>query len=143
MSGTGSIVVPVDGSPNAEHAVRHAIELVTAGFADMLHLVNVQPPVSGVVSTFIDRGTITDYHREHGGTALASARRLCEAAGIRFQTHIFVGQPAEVIGEYTRQIAAKQVVLGARGHSRVSGVLLGSVAQEVVAQVDVPITLVK
>lgn len=143
MSDKGSILVPVDGSANSDRAVKHATDLVTGGFADMLHLVNVQPPVGGVVSTFVDRETISDYHREHGETALRSARRICEAAGVRAQAHIFVGQPSEIIGEYARKIAAKQVVLGTRGHSGVSGVLLGSVAQEVVAHVDVPITLVK
>lgn len=143
MSDKGSILVPVDGSPNSDRAVKHAIDLATGGFADILHLVNVQPPVGGVVSTFVDRETISDYHREHGEVALRSARRLCEAAGVRAQAHIFVGQPAEIIGEYARKIAAKQVVLGTRGHSGVSGVLLGSVAQAVVAHVDVPITLVK
>lgn len=143
MSDKGSILVPVDASPSADRAVRHAIELVASGFADILHLVNVQPPVGGVVSTFIDRTTISDYHREHGNAALQSARKLCEAAGIRFQTHIFVGQPAEVIGEYASKVAAKQVVLGTRGHSGVSGTIMGSVAQEVVALVKVPVTLVR
>ena len=143
MSDTGSIVVPVDGSPSAERAVHLAIELVAKGVAGTLHLVNVQPSVGGVVSTFVDRGTITDYHREQGEAALLSARRLCEAAGVRFQTHIFVGRPAETIGGYTRKVGAKQIVMGSRGHSGVSGVLMGSVAQDILAHVDVPITLVK
>jgi nucleotide-binding universal stress UspA family protein len=143
MSDKDSILVAVDGSANSDRAVKHAIELVAGGFADMLHLVNVQPPVGGVVSTFVDRDTISDYHREHGAAALGSARRLCEAAAARAQAHIFVGRPAEIVAEYARKIAAKQVVLGTRGHSGMSGVLLGSVAQDVVARVDVPITLVK
>jgi len=143
MSDKGSILVPVDGSPSAERAVSHAIELVANGFADTVHLMNVQSPVGGVVSTFIDQTTISDFHREHGNAALKSARQACEAANIKFQTHIFVGRPAETIGEYAEQIGAKQVVLGTRGHSGVSGTILGSVAQDVVALVKVPITLVR
>ncbi|MBX3503392.1 MAG: universal stress protein [Alphaproteobacteria bacterium] len=143
MSDKGSILVPVDGSANSDRAVKHAIALVVGGFADMLHLVNVQAPVGGVVSTFIDRGTISDYHREQGDAALRSARRLCEEAGVRAQVHIFVGRPGEIIGEYARKIAPRQVVLGTRGHSGISGVVMGSVAQDVLAHVDVPVTLVK
>lgn len=143
MSDKGSILVPIDGSPSAERALRHAIDLVTGGFADQLHLVNVQPSVGGVVSTFVDRGTINDHHREQGDAALASACRLCQDAGVRFDKHIFVGQPAEIIGEYARKIGARQVVMGTRGHSGMSGVVMGSVAQDVIANVDVPITFVK
>jgi nucleotide-binding universal stress UspA family protein len=143
MSEKSSIVVPVDGSANVERAVRFAIELVAKGFAETLHLVNVQPSVGGVVSTFVDRATITDYHREQGEAALLSARKLCDAAGIDFHTHIFVGRPAETICEYTRKVGAKQIVMGSRGHSGMSGVVMGSVAQDVLALASVPITLVK
>ena len=55
--GPAKILVPVDGSSQAEHAVTHAIEMVTLGQAAEIHLLNVQPPLTGGAVTFIDKPT--------------------------------------------------------------------------------------
>ena len=49
----------------------------------------------------------------------------------------------EVVRDYTKKLGAGLIVMGTRGHTGLSGVLLGSVAQDVIAHVDVPVTLVK
>ena len=47
-----------------------------------VHLINVQRPVSGDVSTFVAGATLDDYHRERSEQALAPARALLAAAGL-------------------------------------------------------------
>jgi nucleotide-binding universal stress UspA family protein len=48
-----------------------------------------------------------------------------------------------VVSEYAERLGASAVIMGTRGHTGLAGVLLGSVAQDVIAHVEVPVTLVK
>jgi len=138
-----SILLAVDGSTNAERATRHAIELVKSGYATGLHLLNVQAPVSGAVTTFVSRAQITDYQREEGEKGMAGAKRLCGEAGVAYEPHIGVGRAGIVVAEFCKRLGCSMIVIGTRGHTGFSGALMGSVAQEVVAQASVPICLVK
>ena len=48
-----------------------------------------------------------------------------------------------MVSDFVTKLGAGVVVLGTRGHTGLAGVLLGSVAQDVIAHVKVPVTLVK
>ena len=137
------ILVPVDGSENADRAVKHAIELAKKQPGTVLHLLNVQASVGSLVTMFVPKANVDSHHREEGEKALASAVKLCTEAGIAFKIHISVGRPGVVAGEFVKRLGAKSVVMGTRGHTGMAGVLLGSVAQDVIAHVDVPVALVK
>jgi len=47
------------------------------------------------------------------------------------------------VRDYAKKLGVGLVVMGTRGHTGLAGVLLGSVAQDVIAHADVPVTLVK
>jgi nucleotide-binding universal stress UspA family protein len=143
MAQMKAILVPVDGSENSDRAVKHALEMVTSGLSVELHLLNVQPNFGGAISTFVSRDQIDSYRREEGNKNLASAVALAEAASVTPKLHIGVGRTGEVVHDYARKLGASQVVMGTRGHTGLGGVLLGSVAQDVIAHSGVPVTLVK
>lgn len=143
MAKMKAILVAVDGSAVSDRAVRHAVELISAGLAAELHLVNVQPNLGGAISSFVSKEQIDTHHREEGKKCLASATALAKAAGIEAKIHIGVGRQGEVVHDYVDKLGAGLVVLGTRGHTGLAGVLLGSVAQDVIAHVNVPVTLVK
>lgn len=143
MSQIKAILVAVDGSPNSDRAVRHALDVVAGGLATELHLLNVQPHLRGAIATFVNREQIDSYHREEGTKALASAVELAGKASVAIAVHIGVGRQGEVVRDFTKKLGAGMVVMGTRGHTGLAGVLLGSVAQDVIAHVDVPVTLVK
>ena len=138
----GLILVPVDGSKNADRAVREAIELARRD-GDAIHLLNVQPPVSAAISTFIGKGEIASYHREEGEKSLVSAKAICTKAGIEPAVHIGVGRAGEVVAGFAKKLKARMIVMGTRGHTGLAGVILGSVAQDVLARAAVPVHLVK
>jgi nucleotide-binding universal stress UspA family protein len=138
-----AILVPVDGSENSDRAVKHALGMMTAGLAAELHLLNVQPNLRGAVSTFVNRAQIEDHHREEGHKALASAVALAKQAAVQPKLHIGVGDQGEIVNDFVNKVGAGLVVMGTRGHTGLAGVLLGSVAQDVIANVSVPVTLVK
>ncbi|MCW5773238.1 MAG: universal stress protein [Rhodospirillaceae bacterium] len=139
---TGCILVPVDGSENSDRAVRFALEQIKAS-GGALHLVNVQPPLGGAVRSFVRKADIEAYHREEGEKSLASALAIAGEAGIAAETHISVGRPGAVVAEFARRHGARMIVMGTRGHTGLAGVILGSVAQDVIAHAEVPICLVK
>ena len=119
MAKMKAILVAVDGSDTSDRAVTHAAGLVAAGLADELHLLNVQPNLRGAISSFVSRDQIDAHHREEGEKGLATAVAVA------------------------KKLRAGTVIMGTRGHTGLAGVLLGSVAQDVIAHAKVPVTLVK
>ncbi len=65
---------------------------------------------------------------------LAGVRDRAAAKGARhISTDVLVGDPAEQILACANATQADLIALGSRGHGRLAGLLLGSVAQKVVA----------
>jgi len=143
MAKLKAVLVAVDGSPYSDRATQHALDLVGSGAVTELHLLNVQPSLGGAVSSFVAREQIESYHREEGEKALASAVAIAAKAGVPAKTHIGVGRQGEIVADYAKKLGAGLVVIGTRGHTGLAGVLLGSVAQDVIAHSHVPVTLVK
>ena len=140
------LLVPIDGSENSLRVAQRLVEKGSLygvpGQAE-IHLLNVQHAFSGNVSTFISQEQIRKAHQEEGIKDLAAARALLDRAGIKYSTHIGVGDPAEVIAQYAKEKNCAQILMGTRGLGRVAGLLLGSVAQKVIQLTDIPVLLVK
>ena len=139
------ILIPVDGSANAQRAVDHVITHISAlKDTPQLLLLNVQWNVAkGNVKLFINHETINDYYREQGIAALKSARTALDAAGLTYQYHISVGTPADAIAQYAHEQGADQIVMGRQGQGAVKTLLLGSVVKKVLQLADCPVLLVK
>jgi nucleotide-binding universal stress UspA family protein len=138
-----NLLVPVDGSEGADRAVEHALLLFQWGLVEELHLLNVQYPLPGAVSTFVGSKAVSGYHHEEGMKALESADAKLDAAKVPHQIHIVVGQPAEMIAAVCEELKCDGIVMGTRGHGRAAGLLLGSVARDVIAKTAAPVTVVK
>ena len=139
------ILIPVDGSANAQRAVEHVIKYICE-FKDtpQLLLLNVQWNVAkGNVKLFINHETINDYYREQGIAALQSAFAALDTAGLTYQYHISVGTPADAIVQYAHEQGADQIVMGRHGQGVMKTMLLGSVVNKVLHLADCPVLLVK
>lgn len=143
MTSPVKILLPFDGSANAERAVKYTISLAKSLQSYEIHLLNVQPSVGGGVSTFVGKSDIEGWHRDEAEKALINGKRLLDAAGLSYKTHIGVGNPGDVIASFAKKLECGQVVMGTRGLGSTLGLLLGSVAQHVVSHVDIPVTLIK
>ncbi len=139
------ILIPVDGSANAQRAVEHVINNIgTLKERPQLLLLNVQWNVAtGNVKLFINQQTIDDYYREQGMTALQPARAVLDAAALPYQYHISVGTPAEAIVQYASEQGADQIVMGRQGQGGLQSLLLGSVVNKVLHLANCPVLLVK
>lgn len=140
------VLVATDGSPGSARALRQALALreqLRDGTQTEVHLVNVQRPVSGNVSSFVAADSIEDYHRERGEQALAEARRTLGEAGIAFQEHRRVGAPGETIAAVAAETGSDLIVMGARGLGTHTAGLLGSVATATLEHAGVPVLVVR
>ena len=145
-AGLSAVMIAVDGSDDSLKAVKHWLTLrqdLRDPGATQLHLINVQPSVSGDVSSFVNRQTLQEYHQERSTEALAPARALLDAAGVAYEAHEPVGDPASLIAEKASELSCGLVVMGTRGLGAGAALLLGSVAQSTLEQCQVPVMVVK
>jgi nucleotide-binding universal stress UspA family protein len=138
-----NLLIPVDGSPHSQNAVRFALALAQKASAE-IHLLNVQAGLhSGHAKMFVSDKQLHDYQREQGELALQPARALLDEAKIKYQHHIGVGAPAEIIHAFAKEKHCDQIIMGARGENALTKLILGSVATQVIALAEMPVTLVK
>ena len=137
------VLLAVDASDSAAHAVEYAIGVCKLNPAVELELINVQREVSGEVSRFIDKPTLASYHNERGEKATERARSMLEGAGVKHVATLMVGKPWEEIANRARDGGFDHIVMGTRGLGSYTGALIGSIAQGVVANSTVPVVLVK
>jgi len=142
------VLIPVDGSDNSTRAVDAACQLAY-GQPVTVHLLNVQPPIiSGIVKNHLSQDLIDKFYQELGETALEPARARLDVAGIAYTSHVEVGDVAQTIARYVRDLHCDQVIMGTRGLGSgvvgaISGLLMGSIATKVLHLVHVPVTFVK
>jgi nucleotide-binding universal stress UspA family protein len=137
-------LVPVDGSEASLRATDHLIKKLQWYREPVeVYLLNVQHPLHGEVSMFVDKEQVQGFLHDEGLKALAAAREKLDAAGVRHAHHVAIGDPAQVIARYAREKAVDQIFMGTRGLGAVAGLLLGSVASKVIHLSEVPVLLVK
>ena len=141
-----TILIPVDGSPASLRALDLAIKMATQNPGTSLVLLNVQN-IRAIELAGASEAGDSDWLREAGSRASAKALKdatgKCEHADVAFETLIRTGQIAEVIAQVAREEDIKHIVMGTRGLGGIQGLLLGSVATQVLAHCGVPVLLVR
>ena len=137
-----AVLVPVDGSENSMRAVQTTVKQIKSGAAMEIHLLNVQSELPAIVSRSLSKTFIDTYQDEEGNKALSDAMALLDQAGIPFIPHSRIGQVAETIAAFAKEMQCEQIIMGIRGLGKIFG-LFGSVANKVLSLVDIPVTLVK
>ena len=138
-----TILVPIDGSPPAERAAEHALDLARRFDATvhLIHVVDVQT-AGGLFSA----GGVDE---EFVGRLEASARETIaeveESAGPDddVQTAVVKGKPSEGILDYADENDADLVFMGTHGRTGLDRYATGSVTERVVRLSDVPVFTVR
>ena len=138
------VLMPVDGSDNSNQSVIDAIQLLDwYKDAPEIHLLNIQFPLDGNVSLFINQADIKQYHQEEGLKCLQRARDLLGEAGVAYHFHILVGNAAEMIVQFATEKQCDLIMMGPRGQSAIKNLLVGSVTNKVMQLSNLPVLLVK
>ena len=141
---THRILLAVDGSPSCASAVGYVKALGDARMPVEVRILNVQMPVvSGNVRRFLSQETLENYWDKESEPVLAGARLEIQKAGLKWETQMRVGHPADTIVKDARHSGATRIVMGTRGLAALGSVVLGSTALRVIQLSEIPVTLVK
>lgn len=136
------MIVGVDGSPQADLALRHAIAEATAWGAELTAVAGV--PVgtgSGVMAWLpatIDQAQILADVTE--GLNVVVDRALADHPDVTVRRVVLDGTGAELLTEFST--ATDLIVVGSRGRGGFTGLLLGSTSQAVLHHAACPVMVV-
>lgn len=140
------VLIAIDGSEPSLRAVDFTIEHIrkTPGVSFLLlHVWNASAiDLLGAVEA-MDEGWLRDAEKRSADKALIDAVKKCETAGVDFKAISRSGHVAESITQTAHEEDAHYIVMGTRGLGGVEGLLLGSVANQVIHLAETPVTLVK
>ena len=138
------ILLAADGSDYTKKAlaflVTHESLLNSPG---ELFVLNVQIQVPGRVGTLLGSAEVAAYHREEGDKVLGPIKQFLDQHGLHYRCESVVGHPVEEILKVAATEKSDLLVMGTRGHGLIGRALMGSVAQRVVSDSDIPVLLVK
>jgi len=138
------ILLAADGSSYTKKALAFLLthDEIAGGDGEIVVL-NVQPPVPPRVRSMVGADAVAGYHREESEKVLKSIVKFLDRHSIRHATRMAVGHPGQEIVKAARKEKAHMIVMGTHGHGILGRALLGSVAQNVITDCEIPILLVK
>ncbi|GAB3767160.1 universal stress protein [Ramlibacter monticola] len=138
------ILLAADGSTYTKKALAF---LVTnheiAGGDGEIVVVNVQPAMPPRVKSMVGAAAVQDYHREEAEKVLKPIEKFLERHSISYTSRWAVGNPGVEIVKAAKKDKAQMIVMGTHGHGILGRAILGSVAQNVLTQIEIPVLLVK
>jgi len=139
------MLVATDGSKNALHAVKYAIQLLgRISEGGSITLISVHDDVAlRHARRFVGKDAVADYLRELSEQDLADARKALDKAGVSHDMIIRTGHVATEIVEAAERGKFDLLVMGSKGRSALKDLLIGSVAKRVAEISRVPVLLVR
>ena len=138
------VLLAADGSKFTKKALAFLATHETLMGPDAeLVVLNVQPAVTPRVKTLVGAATVRAWHQEEAEKVLAPIERFLQRHNIAFSASWVAGSAATQIVQAAKREKVHMVVMGTHGHGLLGRALLGSVAQRVVADLDVPVLLVQ
>lgn len=139
-----SILVPFDGSPLSQRALERAI---TKHPNDKITVLYVIDPMLAVYEAEAKglpaASTWHDRMKERAGKICADATEQAGDRECEIKTATEIGRPARAILEYADEHDIEHIIMGSHGREGVSRLVLGSVAERVMRQAPIPVTIVR
>ena len=97
----------------------------------------------GRVRSMLGSAEVAAYHREEGDKVLDPIKKFLDKHALKYRCASVVGHPVEEILKAAATEKSHLIVMGTRGHGVIGRALIGSIAQRVVSDCDIPVLLVK
>ena len=138
------IVFAADGSKYTKKALAFLVTHESmAGPEDEIFVLNVQVPMPARVKRMLGSGEVLAYQREEAGKVLDPITKFLDRHALKYRRAWVVGSAADEIVRATQREGAHLLVMGTHGHGLLGRALMGSIAQRVIADCDIPVLLVK
>jgi len=136
-----NILLAIDGSEHARKAARLAGDLARHHNSN-LRVVVAFEPVPAYLGEPNFQHVVFVRLREADDVLKAAIELVGDIPG-ELKTEVLEGPPAEAILNVSDTRGNDLIVMGTRGRGRLSGLLLGSQSQKVVAHADCPVLLIR
>lgn len=137
-----TILVPVDFSDIAHHALNHAVQ-VAKHFNNELALLHVMEEslLGGLLS--FGKSDESEKAKEDAKQKLAQlAAEMSKTHGIQCSTHVRIGRIYKTIAEAATELNCDSIIMGSNGAAGLEQII-GSNASRVIMQSNVPVVVVK
>lgn len=134
-----TILIPYDGSDEAEKGAAHGLELAAALDADVhgLYVVDL-PGTPRALSLRDDEDTMRQEYREYGEDVLDALGDRAADHGVGYTSATRTGSPSEEIVDYADEEGLDAIVMGSAYRGKIGGIL-GSTMDKVVRTATVPV----
>ncbi|PET52319.1 universal stress protein UspA [Bacillus sp. AFS029533] len=138
-------LVPVDGSEHSKHALKSAKKLAqNMGINARITLLNIIPSNNiNNINTFAYGVDIEQLQVEEVRRILDESAQVLSGSSIQYDSEYHIGDPAEMICKKAKEGDYDLIVMGSRGLSLFSELLLGSVSHKVVQHANCAVMIVK
>ena len=136
------LLVPLDDSAPARAALEHAVTEHPDAKITALHVIDPGTGSFGEGGIYAYDAVI-ETRQEAGEELLEEAEEIAAERGVELETKIGVGRAPREIVRFAEDHGVDRIVIGSRGRSGASRVLLGSVAETVARRAPVPVTIVR
>jgi nucleotide-binding universal stress UspA family protein len=139
------VLIPTDGSPTANKAVKAGIELAKqlgAAVTGYYAVEAIQTGIYGEGYTFPSaaRAKLEKRAKAVGRRHLAKMARLAEAAGVRFDSVCARAQtPYDGIIDTARRKFCDVIFMGSHGRQGITAMVMGSVTNKVLTKSRIPV----
>lgn len=135
------VLVPMDDSEMAEHALEYALEAHPDAEITVLHIVGEPSPMMGKAVALALEDDFEEAAEEHASQVLERACEIAASYDRELETDAAWGSPAKVI--INRAVNFDTVVIGSHGGSLAERLFVGNVAQKVFRRSPTPVTVVR
>jgi nucleotide-binding universal stress UspA family protein len=136
------ILVGLDGSEAARHALEQALELAALCGAEV-HVLSVEEHLPAYAATVGEVDDEERFESRYFSRLHHEARRLAERRRVTLHTAIIPGHAAQALVQQAKAGGFDLVVIGHTGHSHLHTLFLGSTADRVVEHAPCAVLVVR
>ena len=139
------LLIAIDGSDHALHALRYVIRLAKENGPVSIHLVNAheEPTHYGELAVYVTLDKMIQLQQQAAALVLQRGEEVLRQAGLSYTKEILIGNVPTSIVQCAEALHCDGIVLGSRGMTAVGSMMMGSVATKVTHLAKLPVTLVK
>jgi nucleotide-binding universal stress UspA family protein len=138
------ILFAADGSKHTKKALAYLVthEGILGSDGEVVVL-NVQAVMPTRVGSMLGAAAVKEYYGEQADAVLNPIKKFLDKHNMRYRCNWVSGSAADEIVRASKRERCHLIVMGTHGRGFVGQVMMGSVAQRVIAESDMPVMLVR